>query len=251
MQTEEILLTIVQLHREILRENLAGIYIHGSIALGCFNPNQSDIDFLTVTGRPPTLAQKKELLLRLASLEARAPEKGFEMSVVLAEYCRRFVYPTPYEAHYSKMHRESFLADPEKYCQTMRGTDPDLAAHFTVVQTAGITLFGEDARTLFSPVPRKAYLDSIRKDVENAEKDIENDPVYFILNLCRVLAYIRSGLVLSKAGGGHWGMEKLPKKFEPVIREAVKCYESGASFSQKSENARDFARYMLPQIFAK
>lgn len=84
-----------------------------------------------------------------------------------------------------------------------------------------------------------------------AGKDIENAPVYFILNLCRILTYIRSGLVFSKAGGGHWETEKLPKKFEPVIREAVKCYESGASFSQKSENARDFARYMLPQIFAK
>lgn len=251
MQTEEILLAIIRLHREILRENLVGIYIHGSIAFGCFNPNQSDIDFLTVTGRPPALAQKKDLLLGLASLEARAPEKGFEMSVVLAEYCRRFVYPTPYEAHYSKMHREAFFADPEKYCQTMRGTDPDLAAHFTVVQTAGITLFGEDARTLFSPVPRKAYLDSIRKDVENAESGIENDPVYFILNLCRVLAYIRSGLVLSKADGGKWGINKLPKKFGPVIEEAVKCYESGAQFSQRREDARDFARYMLPRIFAK
>lgn len=206
MQTEKILLTIVQLHREILRENLVGIYIHGSIALGCFNPDQSDIDFLTVTEQPPTLAQKKELLLCLASLEARAPEKGFEMSVVLAEHCRHFVYPTPYEAHYSKMHRETFLADPEKYCQTMRGTDPDLAAHFTVVQTAGITLFGEDARTLFSPVPRKAYLDSIRKDVENAEKTLKTTPCILFSTYAASWPISAAALCFPKraAGSGGW-----------------------------------------------
>ncbi len=32
--------------REILSENLTGIYLHGSAVMGCFNPQKSDIDLI-------------------------------------------------------------------------------------------------------------------------------------------------------------------------------------------------------------
>ena len=34
--------------RKILGDNLTGIYLHGSAAMGCFNPKESDIDLLVV-----------------------------------------------------------------------------------------------------------------------------------------------------------------------------------------------------------
>ena len=34
--------------KEILGENLVGIYLHGSLAMGCFNPQKSDIDLIIV-----------------------------------------------------------------------------------------------------------------------------------------------------------------------------------------------------------
>ena len=33
---------------DILQENLVGIYLHGSAAMGCFNPRSSDIDLIIV-----------------------------------------------------------------------------------------------------------------------------------------------------------------------------------------------------------
>lgn len=35
--------------KEILDEQFIGMYIHGSLALGDFNPESSDIDFIVVT----------------------------------------------------------------------------------------------------------------------------------------------------------------------------------------------------------
>lgn len=35
-------------YQNILKDNLIGIYIHGSIALNCFNWDKSDIDFIIV-----------------------------------------------------------------------------------------------------------------------------------------------------------------------------------------------------------
>ena len=34
--------------KNILQDNLIGIYLHGSLAMGCFNEKKSDIDLLVV-----------------------------------------------------------------------------------------------------------------------------------------------------------------------------------------------------------
>ncbi|MGG3622825.1 nucleotidyltransferase domain-containing protein [Bacillus gobiensis] len=43
--TIEKLSSILQNH---LQSNLAGIYLHGSLAMNCFNPIHSDIDLLVI-----------------------------------------------------------------------------------------------------------------------------------------------------------------------------------------------------------
>ena len=85
----------------------------------------------------------------------------------------------------------------------VHGLDRDLAAHFTVTRAVGVPLWGAPAADVFAPVPAADYLDSIWYDVEGAEDDILENPVYVILNLCRVLAYLRDGAVLSKAQAGN------------------------------------------------
>jgi streptomycin 3"-adenylyltransferase len=37
--------------------------------------------------------------------------------------------------------------------------------------------------------------------------------MYLILNLARVLAFMKDGLVLSKREGGEWGLKNLPEKY--------------------------------------
>lgn len=49
MEYQEILRKIATAYTKILQDNLAGIYVHGSIAFGCFHWSKSDIDF---GGRP-------------------------------------------------------------------------------------------------------------------------------------------------------------------------------------------------------
>jgi len=34
--------------RTILKDNYVGVYFHGSLRLGSFNPNKSDLDFIIV-----------------------------------------------------------------------------------------------------------------------------------------------------------------------------------------------------------
>ena len=77
--------------RNTLGDTLAGVYVHGSLAFGCFCWTQSDIDFLVAVRRPLSQAQKEALLRALLALEPDAPSKGLEMSAVLEAYCRSFI----------------------------------------------------------------------------------------------------------------------------------------------------------------
>lgn len=148
-----LLKAIVREYRRILGSSLAGIYLHGSAAFGCFRWQTSDIDLLVAVKAPPSALQKEALVRALLAQNGAAPPAGFEMSVVLARCCRQFVWPVPYELHFSNMHRASFEKDLPAACARMHGADKDLAAHFAVTRAAGITLWGENARTMFCAVP--------------------------------------------------------------------------------------------------
>ena len=88
-------------------------------------------------------------------------------------------------------------------------------------------------------------------DVENAAEDIIKNPVYTVLNLCRVLAYRKEGLILSKKGGGVWGQKALPVRDRPLVQEALLCYESEKIFSFDPAQLRRFAADMLARIAGK
>lgn len=232
----------------ILGENLTGIYIHGSIAFGCFNRDKSDIDFIAVVENPLLQKTKLELLGVLEELSGSAPEKGFEMSAVLREYCRNFLYPTPYELHFSNAWRlEKYLKNPSFLSGAE--TDRDLAAHFTIIKSAGLILFGEPIENVFGNIPREHYLDSICLDIKNAEEDVLNNPISVILNLCRVYAYIKDGTALSKEQGGKWGIVSLPDRYRGLIAETLDDYKRGAGVSFGLGLRIDFCKYMLAEIF--
>lgn len=249
MHYEEILSRIRVCCEDAFGTSLVGIYVHGSIAFSCFDPRVSDIDFLVVLDEPPTVAQKKQLLQDLLDLTPHCPQKGLEMSVVLARYCRPFVYPTPYEFHFSNAHLARAKRDPEEYCTNFYGTDKDLAAHFTVTRAVGQTLCGKPIDEVFGEVPRECYLDSIRYDVENAAADIAENPVYVILNLCRVIAYLRDGVILSKKSGGEWGLSLLPTRYHAILRAALSAYTMGDTYPHAPMTEQQFANEMLAEIF--
>lgn len=247
---EAVLNRITGEYQKILGDKLVGIYVHGSIAFGCFHWETGDIDFIVIIRDLLTLEEKEELIQVLLDLQEAAPPKGLEMSVVLDKYCNPFVYPTPFELHFSNMHKESCRNNLKKYCQEMYGTDKDLAAHFTVILAVGRVLCGEDIPAVFGKVPRENYLDSIRSDIENAADEIRENPVYFILNLCRVLVFMEEDTVVSKEQGGKWALRKLPEIYRPVIKKALRNYFGSGAFRAEERELKEFAEYMLGEIQA-
>ena len=247
-QKERFIHQFTEMAKETLKDHLVGVYLHGSAAMGCYQPKKSDLDFLMVVNGALSDPEKRRFMDRLLALDHACPAKGIEMSIVTKDVCNPFVYPTPFILHYSRMHTEWFRRDPEDYIRNMNGTDPDLAAHFTVIRSRGQCLYGLPIPEVFGEVPEQDYVDSIRKDISGAKEEILENPMYLTLNLARVLAYLKEKKVMSKMEGGVWGLNTLPERYHPMIRSALQEYEGGDGARYDPELAKSYAVYMLEQI---
>ena len=211
-----------------LAKQLVGIYLHGSLALGCFNPTRSDLDLLVIAADRMALDTKRQIVEYLLASSQRP--QPIEISFLTGDQLRLWRYPTLFDLHYSEMWRAAYTADLAAGTWQSWGAaeqrDPDLAAHITVVNQRGICLAGAPIAAVFPAVPDQDYRASIMADIQDALASIAANPDYTILNCCRTLAYVREGQVLSKEEGGRWALLALPAEFHTTVTAALAAYRS-------------------------
>jgi len=240
----------VELFMEEAGDNLVGVYLHGSMAMGCFNPKKSDLDLLVVLRHPESADCYRRITKRLIEIESILPKGagGIELSVLLEDYLSNITYPTPFELHYSAFHREKYRADDQYLCGGFE--DPDLPAHIMISYYRGITLYGQPIKKVFEPVDNIYYVQSILRDVKDATENIIQNPVYYTLNLCRVLLFLKEEQISSKQEGGEWGIQALPVKYNNLIHNCLVDYadSDNVKFKPDPELMLDFAEYMKKEI---
>jgi len=229
-----------------------GIYLHGSLALGGFNPEQSDLDLLVVTERPLTPEIKRRLIKLLLQLSKQP--YPIEISFLSRRDLNPWRHPTPYQLHFSEEWRTQYEEEQASGAwqrwNEEQATDPDLAAHITVLRKRGLCLYGKPIAEVFPPIPREDYEDSIVQDFHWAKDRLERDPVYFVLNACRVLAFLREGKILSKAEAGEWALHALSERLRPLVEAAREAHLSRKLRSPKLDlpGIEDFAAWMERQV---
>jgi streptomycin 3"-adenylyltransferase len=222
---------LVACFQELLKTNLVGIYLHGSLAMGCFNPQRSDLDLLVLIRR--TLTPRSRVAIARALLSLSNSPAPVELSVLTRADLQPWRHPCPYDFHFSISWREQFerrLADPADRWAKPEGGNTDLAGHLTVLRARGRVLFGPPIETVFPEIPRADFLDSILADMLSPEFGLDSQtisPVYLLLNVCRTLAYLRTGRILSKAEGGEWALENLPVEHRMIVAAALAAYQLG------------------------
>jgi predicted nucleotidyltransferase len=86
---------LVRRLQDIVADDLVGVYLHGSLALGCFNPALSDLDLLVVTKQALT-SDQRQALGPVLSRSGRV-----EISFLAAPSLRPWRHPAPYDLHFS------------------------------------------------------------------------------------------------------------------------------------------------------
>jgi streptomycin 3"-adenylyltransferase len=228
----------VRAAKNLLGDNLTGVYLHGSLAMGCFHPAHSDVDLLAVTRDTIPVETKRALIERL--LTSSTHPAPLEISFLRQADLDPWQHPTPFDLHYGEMWRESYQEDLQtgawqRWNDETRD-DPDLAAHLTITRQRGICLHGRPIAEVFAPVPAADYVDAIWSDLEWAVERIARNPTYFVLNACRVCAYLESGAICSKEEGGAWALSHLPQRYRALVARALAHYrgqDPGQAFSRK------------------
>ncbi|MDO7905965.1 DUF4111 domain-containing protein [Paenibacillus sp. JX-17] len=232
---------------ECWQETVAGIYLHGSLAMGCFQPAWSDMDLLIVTYTPMTKGRKRQLIDLILS-RLKEERIHLEFSAVQESSLISVVYPTWCELHYSTAHKHAYLSDPAYLCGGYQ--DHDLASQIAVAYERGQVLYGLPLREQYPPVPAAAYRSSIMHDIASADHDIVQNPMYYCLNLCRVLCYLLEGRITSKRESGEWGLSYLKGEQREIVRLYLAAYTYGVLDRRvpEPERLKRYARFMLAQI---
>ena len=207
--------------RAILRDQLVGLYLYGSLSLGDFDPDSSDVDFLAVTAgdlADPVLDALRDLHERIAASGLRYATK-LEGSYIPRDALRRY--------------------DPGRAEHPTIGIDWDfgIAQHGSnwiaereIVRTHGVTVWGPSPATLIDPVPpadlKAAVCESLR-DFWSAQlhgpdwlkqRDYQ---AFAILTMCRALYTLYEGKVASKPTAAAWARRMLDPRWEPLIDRAL------------------------------
>ncbi|WP_052345682.1 aminoglycoside adenylyltransferase domain-containing protein [Paucisalibacillus sp. EB02] len=254
---EKFVLTLQAEINEICNHNIIGIYLHGSLAMGGFNPNRSDIDLILVTKEPISRKTKR----RLAQLFLSHSNSPFpiEISVLNMSQLHNWQHPCPFDFHFSEHWRERYKDDINRatgeFINDSINLDPDLAAYIMIINHRGICLEGKPIVEVFPSVPKSDYLSSIMEDFEDCLVGIVDNPIYCSLNLLRVYWYLKEGVISSKQEAGEWGLHILPPKLKSIIQNIVNDY-SGKSDTSKIDKKgllclRDYILSEMKKIDSK
>lgn len=230
---------VVDMCKKYLSKNLVGVYLHGSLAMGCFNPGKSDIDLLVVVREKMLLKIKIDIVKALMDISSHYSQ--LEISFLLEDKIKEAIFPLHYDFHFSEYWREKFehcIDDlKNKIWENDNLTDIDLSAHIRVLVERGLTIFGEDKSIIFPKVNDDEYLQAILLDFEDAYEGVYKNPEYYILNTCRILYFLESRCVSSKKEAGEWYVESVNDKYIQLVKMALNVYTGKVSSTGFNNNS--------------
>ncbi len=226
-----------------LGPNLEGVYLHGSLAMGCFAAASSDVDLVLAVAAP--LAEGDRAALRDLLLSRSGRPYPVELSVMTREERFPWRHPAPFSWHYSEAWRSAMAAEAAGGpTAPLPARDPDLAAHITMLHARGRPLRGMPLAAAFPEVPRRDFLDAVfTRDAGACLDSLRKAPVDGVLNLCRLGLYARTGRLGSKREGGVWALRQGDLPEPASVRRALGRYEAGEAGEEGSWSDEELSRF--------
>jgi predicted nucleotidyltransferase len=236
----EVLLTQIQ---AILGDYFTGMYLHGSLANGDFNPGRSDIDFLVVTtGEIP-----EKVLITLFRMHADITASGIKWADRLeGSYI-------PLQALYR--YDPQVANHPALRINGSFGIDhhaSDWIIQRYIIRENGIVMAGPPLKTLIDVV----HPDELRRSSWGILHEwwlpMLDDPrrlhsseyqAYAVLTMCRVLYTLHFGQVASKTVAARWAQETFSGQWDALIEQAL-AWQHGIQLD-KIEETRKMIRFAL------
>lgn len=242
----EILKNICEGIDVILKENLIGIYLFGSLAYGDFNLDSSDIDIVVISNTQidsKSLEQIKLLHKNIGDQYSTWRDR-LECSYVSVNMLKNVLPPKE---------PRPYLGSGIFYDEAPYGNEWIINNY--LLYQFGATLIGQDFKKLIAPIPildvQKACIGDLFQEWEPKMTDFEwldnsHYQSYLILNLCRILYTVMTGIAGTKKASSEWVKNKYGLPWSKLITEA-QAWRYGKEMSLRNETI-DFIKFTIDKI---
>lgn len=220
MEVGGILSDLLRGARAALGQRFIGMYLHGSLALGDFDPASSDIDFVVVTDREPGHSELAALEALHAGLALRHPywARQLEGSYIPQADLRRY---DPACADHPHIYEGRFFVEPH-------------GVHWVieryVLRKCGVVLAGLAPEILIDPIApeelRRAVIDltcawwapMVEDPVRLYDRAYR---IYAVMTMCRTHYTLEHADVVSKPMAARWARSVLGSRWQQLIDEGI------------------------------
>lgn len=198
-----------------------GLYLHGSLVLGDFAPERSDIDFIVATAERLTTDQVTRLAAFHAHLAATDNPWARRLEGSYIPTAALWRYDPAHAVHPAVRVGGQFGMDGH-------GSDMVLQTH--VLREHGVAWAGPQPVTLVARVDAQALCAAQRATLQDWWAPQLLDPhrllareyqAYALLTMCRARYTLEFGRVVSKPVAAAWAKTQLDPAFHPVIDRAL------------------------------
>ncbi len=214
------ILNCLNLVKEILEQDLLGIYLYGSSIVGGLQ-KYSDIDLFVVSNRATTHEEKTKLvktLLKISGIYMKSKERPIEITIVQKSEINPWHYPPKFDFQYGEWLRDQFEHGDIEPWPTKEM--PDLALLVTQILLASTTLEGPAPDQLLCKIPYKDFIAATTDALPGLMTELGSDTRNVLLTLARVWSTVATDMISSKPTAADWAINHLPEKYRPVIKRA-------------------------------
>ncbi|MBI2830063.1 MAG: DUF4111 domain-containing protein [Chloroflexi bacterium] len=209
--------------KKTLGDDFVGMYLHGSLALGDFTPNRSDIDFVVVTAN----AISDKTFSALQDMHARVATSGLPMATELEG-----AYVPLNDLRGNKSDKASYPHIDSGSGETLRiqpyGSWWVVERH--IFREHGIILVGPAPTTFAPSVLPDELQQAVMEILHQHWAPMLHDPVklrqagyqvYAVLTMCRILYTFQHGTIISKSSAATWAAQSLPEYMKALVTKAL------------------------------
>jgi Aminoglycoside adenylyltransferase, C-terminal domain len=232
----------------ILRGNLVGVYLWGSLTYDAFDETCSDVDCVAVTERDLDDREFSELDLWFKNKAKRNRWVGrLDMRFVIDQ---------------EQIEKSSRCCGFYHYAGKLirHGSDGNPIIWMNVA-LSGITLWGKDAKLIAPHVSDECLNDALLLELNYLRQDLTSNTgdrsdkafihnAYAVLTACRILYSAHHRTLTSKDQAYRWAMATVPPIWRPIIHAARgnRLNNGGSTNPQLEQDATNFVQFVTREV---
>lgn len=214
---------LVSAIRDVLGDDLVGLYLYGSAVTGGFDPAVSDLDLAAITAREVEDIDLAGIELMHARFADQRPEWRDRIEVVYIGRATLWTFRTSVGS--------LAVISPGEPLHVRDDRVADWLQNWYLIRETGETLHGPAADNLFPRIEWPEFVAATRRyahEVQNRQRDGVGSGTlaYTILTMCRALHVVREHATASKQEAAAWVTREMPD-WAWLIDAALSCRLTG------------------------